>query len=102
MFTESLPSNEYTRHIAPFLRLFVPNGLQAYRHFFFSGGCTCDICDRSRLLLVARLFEVFAVQSQTRMGYVEQIFDSRTLTDELICPLDLEDKVKQKVESEIY
>jgi hypothetical protein len=44
----SLPSNGSTCHIAPTLRLFVPNSLQAYRHFFFSEGCPCDVCDRPR------------------------------------------------------
>jgi hypothetical protein len=46
------PSNRSTSCIAPSLRLFVifvPNSLQANRHFFFSEGCVCDICDRSHL-----------------------------------------------------
>jgi hypothetical protein len=44
-----LPSNAYTRHIPPSFRLFVPNGLQAYRNFLFFQGCACDVCDRSHL-----------------------------------------------------
>jgi hypothetical protein len=48
-FTESLVSNGSTHHIAPFLRLFIPNGLQAYHHFFSSEGCACDVHDQSRL-----------------------------------------------------
>jgi hypothetical protein len=36
-------------YIVPYLRLFVPNSLQAYRYFFFSEGCACDLCDQSRL-----------------------------------------------------
>jgi hypothetical protein len=36
--SRSLHSNGSTRYIAPSLRLFVSNGLQAYRHFF-SEGC---------------------------------------------------------------
>jgi hypothetical protein len=35
--------------IASSLRLFVPNSLQAYHHFFFPKGFACAICDRSRL-----------------------------------------------------
>jgi hypothetical protein len=39
-----LPSNSSTCHTTPSLQLFVPNGLQAYCHFFiFSEGCDCDI-----------------------------------------------------------
>jgi hypothetical protein len=49
IISRSLPSNDYTYHIAPSLRLFVPNSLQMYRHYFFSEGCACDVCDRSRL-----------------------------------------------------
>jgi hypothetical protein len=52
MFTKPLPrnvswslhSNSSTRYIAPSFRLFVPNGLQAYHHFFFSKGCASDVC----------------------------------------------------------
>jgi hypothetical protein len=36
-------------HIAPFLRFFVPNSLQANRHFFFSEECACNVCDWSLL-----------------------------------------------------
>jgi hypothetical protein len=39
LFTQSLLSSGSLHHIAPSLRLFVPNSLQAYRHFFFSEGC---------------------------------------------------------------
>jgi hypothetical protein len=39
LFTELLLRNGSMCHIAPSLRLFVPNSLQAYRHFFFSEGC---------------------------------------------------------------
>jgi hypothetical protein len=42
----SLPSNGSTCHMAPSSRLFVP---KAYRYFFFSEGCACDVCDRRRL-----------------------------------------------------
>jgi hypothetical protein len=45
----SLPSNGSTYHIASALRLFVLDSLQAYRHFFFSEGCACDVCDRLHL-----------------------------------------------------
>jgi hypothetical protein len=34
---------------SPFLRLFVPNGLQAHQRFFFPWGCVCEVCDRPRL-----------------------------------------------------
>jgi hypothetical protein len=62
MFTESLPSNGYTRHIAPSLRIFIPNSLQAYRHFFFSEGCACDVCVIGLTFLpVARMFAVFTL-----------------------------------------
>jgi hypothetical protein len=47
--SRSLSSNGYTRYIAPTLWAFVPNSLQAYRHFFFSKGCACDVCDWSQL-----------------------------------------------------
>jgi hypothetical protein len=47
--SRSLPSNGSTRHIAPSLRLFLPNSLHAYRHFFFFEVCGCDVCDRSHL-----------------------------------------------------
>jgi hypothetical protein len=47
--SRSLPSNGSMWHIAPSLRLFVPNSLQVYHHFFFSEGCVCDVCDRSCL-----------------------------------------------------
>jgi hypothetical protein len=46
---DPLPSNGYTRHITPSLRLFVPKSLQAYRHFFFSEGCAFSFYDRSHL-----------------------------------------------------
>jgi hypothetical protein len=36
VFTDLLPSNWYIHHIAPSLRLFIPNSPQAYRHFYFS------------------------------------------------------------------
>jgi hypothetical protein len=39
----------YTLH-CPSLRPFVPNSLQACRHYFFSDSCVCDVCDRSHLL----------------------------------------------------
>jgi hypothetical protein len=48
-------SNGCTRYIAPSLRLFVPNGLQAY-HYVFSQGCACDFCDRSHLPSVGSVF----------------------------------------------
>jgi hypothetical protein len=35
-----LPRNGSTYYISPSLRLFVPNSLQAHRHFFFSGHCS--------------------------------------------------------------
>jgi hypothetical protein len=41
----SLPSNGFICYIASSLSLFVLNSLQAYRHFFFSKGCVCDVCD---------------------------------------------------------
>jgi hypothetical protein len=44
-----MPSKGSTCHNAPSLRLFVPNSIQAYRHFF-SEGCACDVCDWPRLL----------------------------------------------------
>jgi hypothetical protein len=44
-----LPSNMSTCYIAPSLRLFFPNSLQAYRHILFSDGCVCDVCDRPQL-----------------------------------------------------
>jgi hypothetical protein len=51
-FTKPLPSNVRLQYsslqascqIAPSLRLFVVNGLQAYHHFFFSEGCACNVC----------------------------------------------------------
>jgi hypothetical protein len=49
VFTELLPSNGYTCHGAPSLRLFVPNSLQVCSHFFSSKGCACNACDRSHL-----------------------------------------------------
>jgi hypothetical protein len=60
MFIESLPSNERlvslrysgfqaSCHIAPSLRLFIPNGLQAHCHFFLSKGCACNVGDWSHL-----------------------------------------------------
>jgi hypothetical protein len=47
--SRSSHSNGSTQYIAPSLRPFVPNGLQAYRHFFFSEGCACDVCAWSHL-----------------------------------------------------
>jgi hypothetical protein len=47
--SQSLPSNRPIHHIAPSLRLFVPESLQVYRHFFFSEGCVCEVCDLSHL-----------------------------------------------------
>jgi hypothetical protein len=44
-----LPSNGSVCDVAPSLRLFIPNSLRAYCHFFFSKGCACDVCDRSCL-----------------------------------------------------
>jgi hypothetical protein len=49
LISRSLLSKGSTCHTAPSLRLFILNSLQAYRHFFFSKSCTCDVCDRSRL-----------------------------------------------------
>jgi hypothetical protein len=46
---QSLPSNGSTCYTVPSFRLFVPNSLQAYRHFFFSEGCACDNCNQPRL-----------------------------------------------------
>jgi hypothetical protein len=48
LILRSLPSNGSCRN-APSLRIFVPNSLQAYYHFFYSEGCACDVCDRPRL-----------------------------------------------------
>jgi hypothetical protein len=42
-------SNSSASHTASSLRLFVPNSLQSYCHFFFSEGCACDACDRPGL-----------------------------------------------------
>jgi hypothetical protein len=41
--------NGYTCQIAPSLRLFAPNSLQAYCHFYFSKSCTCNVCAQSHL-----------------------------------------------------
>jgi hypothetical protein len=60
VFAQPFPSNsclcwlhnsclEQICHITSSLRQFVPNSQQAYRHFFFSEGCACDIWDRPRL-----------------------------------------------------
>jgi hypothetical protein len=47
-FLDPLPSILTHKHnTATSLRLFVPNKLQAYRHFFFSKDGACSICDRS-------------------------------------------------------
>jgi hypothetical protein len=35
-------SNSCTCYIVPSLKLFILNGLQSYRHFFFSKSCACD------------------------------------------------------------
>jgi hypothetical protein len=40
---------QVSRHIAPSLRLFIPNDLQAYCNLFFSEGCACNVCDRFHL-----------------------------------------------------
>jgi hypothetical protein len=67
IFTKQLPSNgrllwfhhsgfRAPCHIAPFLRLFFPNDLQVYRHFFFPEGCACNVRDRSHLPPMARFF----------------------------------------------
>jgi hypothetical protein len=42
-FLQLLHSNGTTRNITPSFRLFVPNGLQAYHHFF-SEGRACNVC----------------------------------------------------------
>jgi hypothetical protein len=47
--SRSLASNEPALYTAPSLRLFVTYSLQVYRHFFFSKGCACDVCDQSHL-----------------------------------------------------
>jgi hypothetical protein len=39
----SFPSDGSTCDIAPSLRVFVMNSLQAYRHLFFSESCACDV-----------------------------------------------------------
>jgi hypothetical protein len=49
VFTNPSPSNGCTCHVAPSLRLFIPNNLQTYRHSFSSKGCACKFCDRSHL-----------------------------------------------------
>jgi hypothetical protein len=49
LISRTLPSNGTTCHIAPSLRLFFPNSIQAYRHFFFSEDCACNVCDRLHL-----------------------------------------------------
>jgi hypothetical protein len=56
VFINPLPSNGCTCNIAPSLRLFVPNSLQAYRHFFYSEGCACNVCVRSHLPSRCSLF----------------------------------------------
>jgi hypothetical protein len=62
MFTASLHRNGCTRYIAPSLRLFVTNGLQAYCHFVFSEGCASDISDRSHLSPCGSVYRVFTLQ----------------------------------------
>jgi hypothetical protein len=57
LFTKSLLSNRSIRNIAPSL---------TYRHFFFSKGCACDICDRFRLLLRGSAFR--SVYSPTTLA----------------------------------
>jgi hypothetical protein len=41
--SEQLPDNALTCHIAPSLRLFIPNSLTAYHLSFLSGGCAFDV-----------------------------------------------------------
>jgi hypothetical protein len=60
--SQSLHSNGCTCYTAPSLRFFVPNGLQAYRHFFFSEGCVCDVCDRSHLPPRGSVFTAITLQ----------------------------------------
>jgi hypothetical protein len=45
----SFSSKGSTCHIASSLRLFVPNSLEAYGHFFFSEDFAYDVCDRLKL-----------------------------------------------------
>lgn len=59
--SQSLPSNRSTSHTAASLRLFVPNSVQAYHHFF-SEGCTCNVCDWS--LPSSRGLVLYAITSQ--------------------------------------
>jgi hypothetical protein len=49
VFVLLLSSNRYICHIASSLSLCIPNSLEPYRHFFFSEGGACDICDWSWL-----------------------------------------------------
>jgi hypothetical protein len=49
LFTQSFISSQSLRHIATSLRLFIPNSLQVYHHFFSSEGCACDICAWSQI-----------------------------------------------------
>jgi hypothetical protein len=51
-----LHSNGSTCYIAPFLRLFILNGLEAYHHFFFSKGCAW-----AHLLPCGSVFIVFTL-----------------------------------------
>jgi hypothetical protein len=62
MFTEPSLIKGFIRHIAPSLRLFVSNNLQAYLHFFYSAGCACDVCDHSHLPPRGSVFTVFTLQ----------------------------------------
>jgi hypothetical protein len=43
LFTESSLGNGSMCHIVPSLRLFVPNCLQVYHHFFSCKVCACDV-----------------------------------------------------------
>jgi hypothetical protein len=62
VFTKLLPRSGYTCHTAPSLRLFVLNSLQAYRHFFFSEDCACNVCDWSHLPSCGSAFHGVSLQ----------------------------------------
>jgi hypothetical protein len=60
--SRSLHSNGTTCYIASSIRLFILNGLQEYRHFFLSEGCTCNICAWSYVPTQGLVCPVFTLQ----------------------------------------
>jgi hypothetical protein len=78
--SRSLLSNSSTRYIAPSLRLFVPNGLQANCHFSFPRAVTPTSVLGVTFLPVAQFSACSCCYLHLRSKYCPQILVLRTLS----------------------